>query len=193
MRNGNKASLCSFLMKVIPNLNLRTEMVQVNDGEALLFQIKSVLFTKFTDICKLYEKHLYSKYRYCYVVFDCCGSGPFTKDIQHTNRSGKVLLDITFTSDGKCVKSEDDFWITKTAKPVLLLDWVIIYPKMVSRVLQMLIYNNSKNCFRVSLMRKACCCQCWWCWCFMYTDTSLEESSKYFRTMKSNTDNCQNL
>ena len=50
-----------------------------------------------------------SKYGYCYVVFDCRGSGPSTKDKQHTNRSGKVLPDITFTSDDKCVKSQDDF------------------------------------------------------------------------------------
>ena len=66
---------------------------------------------------KLHENHLYSKYGCCYIVFDCffcccccCGSGPSTKDIQHTNRSGKVLLDITFTLDEKCVKSQDDFW-----------------------------------------------------------------------------------
>ena len=58
---------------------------------------------------KLYEKHLYSKYGYCYVVFDCCESGPSTKDIQHANRSGKVLPGITFTSDEKCIKSQDDF------------------------------------------------------------------------------------
>ena len=62
MRNGKKASLCSFLMKVIPNANLTTEIVQVNDGEALLFQIKSFLFTNFSDMYKSYEKHLYSKY-----------------------------------------------------------------------------------------------------------------------------------
>ena len=61
MTNGNKTSLCSFLMKVIPNANLPSEIVQVNDGEALLFQIKSLLFTKFSDMYKLYEKHLYSK------------------------------------------------------------------------------------------------------------------------------------
>ena len=38
MRNGNKASLCSFLMKILPNSNLPTEIVQVNDEETLLFQ-----------------------------------------------------------------------------------------------------------------------------------------------------------
>ena len=81
MRNGNKASLCSFLMKVITNANLTTEIVQVNDGEALLFQIKSIFLTKFSDMYKLYEKYLYSKHGYCYVVFDCRGSGPSTKDI----------------------------------------------------------------------------------------------------------------
>ena len=42
-------------------------------------------------------------------MFDCRGSGPSTKDKQHTNRSGKVLPDITFTSDKKSVKSQDDF------------------------------------------------------------------------------------
>ena len=71
---------------------------------------------------KLYEKHLYSKYVYCCDVFDCYGSGPFTKDLQYTNRSDKVLPGITFTSDEKCVKSQMIFWITKTKKPVLLLD-----------------------------------------------------------------------
>ena len=58
---------------------------------------------------KLYENHLYSKYGYCYVVFDYCENGPCTKDIQHANRSGKVLPDITFTSDEKCIKYQDDF------------------------------------------------------------------------------------
>ena len=58
---------------------------------------------------KLYEKHLYSKYGYCSVVFDYCENGPCTKDIQHANRSGKVLPDITFTSDEKCIKYQDDF------------------------------------------------------------------------------------
>ena len=62
---------------------------------------------------KLCEKDLYSKYGYCYIVFDCCGSGPSTKDTQHTNRSGKVLPNITLISDEKCVKSQDDFLITK--------------------------------------------------------------------------------
>ena len=79
MRNGNKVS-SSLVMKVIPYSNVPTEKVQVNDGEALLFQIKPLLFTKFSDMYKLYEKHLYSKYGYCYVVSDCCGSGRSTKD-----------------------------------------------------------------------------------------------------------------
>ena len=61
IRNGNKTSLCGVLMNVIPNANLPSEIVQVNDREALLFQIKSLLFTKFSDMYKLYEKHLYSK------------------------------------------------------------------------------------------------------------------------------------
>ena len=42
-------------------------------------------------------------------MFDCRGKGPSSKDKQHTNRSGKVLPDITFTSDEKCVKYQDDF------------------------------------------------------------------------------------
>ena len=50
MRNGNKASLCNFLMKGIPNANLPTEIVQVNDGESSLCQIKLFLCTKFSDI-----------------------------------------------------------------------------------------------------------------------------------------------
>ena len=61
MRNGNKASLCSFLMKVMTNANLPSEIVQRNDGESLLLPIKSLLFTKFSDIYQLYEKHLCSK------------------------------------------------------------------------------------------------------------------------------------
>ena len=109
MRNCNKASLCSFLMEGIPNANLPTEIVQVNNGEALLCQIKSFLCTKFSDIYKLYEKHWHSKYGYCDVVSDCYGNGPSPKDMQHTNRSGTGLPDITFKSDEKCVKSQDDF------------------------------------------------------------------------------------
>ena len=96
-------------MRVIPNANLPREIVQVNDGEALLFQIKLLLFRKFSDMYKLNEKYLYCKYGYCYAVFDCCGRGPSKKDIQHTNRSGIVLPDITFTSDEKCIKSRDKF------------------------------------------------------------------------------------
>ena len=61
MTNGNKASLWSFSIKAIPNANLPSEIVNVNDGEALLFPIKSLLFTKFSDMYKLYEKHFYSK------------------------------------------------------------------------------------------------------------------------------------
>ena len=81
MRNGNKASLWSFLIKVITNLNVRTEIVQLNDREALLFKIKSLLFIKFSGMYKLYEKHLYSKYVYCCDVFDCYGGGPSTNDL----------------------------------------------------------------------------------------------------------------
>ena len=90
-------------MKILPNSNLPTEIVQVNDEETLLFQIKLLLFKTFSDMYKLYEKHLYSKYGYCYIVLDCCGGSPSTIDIQHTNRSGKDLRDITFTSGEKCV------------------------------------------------------------------------------------------
>ena len=84
-------------MKVIPNASLPSEIVQVHGGEALFFQIKSLLFTKFSNMYTLYEKHLYSKYGYCYGVFDCCRTAPSTKDKQHKNRSGKVLPDISFT------------------------------------------------------------------------------------------------
>ena len=59
-------------------------------------------------IYKLYEKHLYRKYGYCYVLFDCYGNGPSTKDMQHANINGTGLPDITFISDEKCVKSQDD-------------------------------------------------------------------------------------
>ena len=116
MRNGSKTSLCNFLMKVILNVNLSSEIVQANDGETLLFQIKLLLF----PICINYTKIICTANMdaaiLCLVVFFfvffffCCGSGPSTKDIKHTNRSGKVLLDITFTLDEKCVKSQDDFW-----------------------------------------------------------------------------------
>ena len=90
--------------------------MQVNDGAALLFQIKSLLFKNFSDMYKLFEKHLYSKYGYCYVVFDCCENGPSTKDIQHKNRSKKVFLDITFTPDKKCIKSQDEFLDNQNSK-----------------------------------------------------------------------------
>ena len=109
MRSGNIAPLCNYFTKGIPNANLPTEIIQANDGEALLYQIKSFLYTKFSDIYKLYKKHLYSKFEYCYVVFDCHGNGPSTKDIQHKNRNGKVSPNITFTADEKCVKSQDEF------------------------------------------------------------------------------------
>ena len=105
IRNGDKASLCSFLMKGILNANLPTEIVPVNDGEALLNQINSFWRTMFADIYKLYKKHLYSKYRYCYVVFECYVNFRSTKDMQHTNRSDTGLSDITFISDEKFVKS----------------------------------------------------------------------------------------
>ena len=84
-------------------------IIQVNDGEALLCQIKSFLYAKFSDIYKLYKKHLYSKFGYCYVLFDCYGNGPSTKDMQHQNRSGKVSPNITLTSDEKSIKSQDEF------------------------------------------------------------------------------------
>ena len=74
MRSGNKASLRNYLTKGIPNANLTTEIVQVIDGGALLYQVKWCLYTKFSDIYKSYERHLYSKFGYCYVAFD--GNGP---------------------------------------------------------------------------------------------------------------------
>ena len=52
MRNGNKVSLCSFLIKGITNANLPTEIVPINNGEALVYQIKPFLCTKFFDIYK---------------------------------------------------------------------------------------------------------------------------------------------
>ena len=56
MRNGNKASLCSFLIKVILSANLLTEIVQVNDGVALLIQIKSLLLS--FPVCISYTKNI---------------------------------------------------------------------------------------------------------------------------------------
>ena len=41
-------------------------------------------------IYKLHEKHLHSKYGYCYVLFDCYGNGPSTKDMQHANIMAQV-------------------------------------------------------------------------------------------------------
>ena len=87
VRSGNKVSLRNYLTKGIPNANLPTEIVHIIDGEALLCQIKSFLYTRFSDNYKLYEKHLYSKFGYYYVAFDCYGHGPSVKDMQHTKRS----------------------------------------------------------------------------------------------------------
>ena len=64
---------------------------------------------QFPDIYRLYEKDLYSKYGYCHVVFNCYVNGPSTKVMQHTNRSGMGLPDITIISDEKCRKSQNDF------------------------------------------------------------------------------------
>ena len=47
MRSGNKASLHSYLTKGIPNTNLSTELVQVIDGWALLYQVKWCLYKNF--------------------------------------------------------------------------------------------------------------------------------------------------
>ena len=62
MRSGNKVSLNNYSTKGIPNANLPTEIIQVTDGETLLCQIKSFLYTRFSDIYKLYEKPFYSKF-----------------------------------------------------------------------------------------------------------------------------------
>ena len=97
MRSSNKTSLRNYLTKGVPNANLPTEIVQVIDGGALLYQLRWCLYTKFSDIYKSYERHLYSKFGYCYVVFDGYGNGPSTKDMQHIKRSGKVSPNITFT------------------------------------------------------------------------------------------------
>ena len=96
---------------------------------------------------------MYSKYGYCYVVFYCRGSGPSTKDKQHTNRSVKVLPDITFTSDDKCVKSQDDFLDNQNNKARFIVG-------LRNQLSQNIFQCASQNCFAVSLMRKACCCQC---------------------------------
>ena len=99
MRSSNKTLLRNYLTKGIPNTNLPTEIVQVIDGGALLYQVRWCLYTKFSDIYKSCERHLHSKFGYCYVVFDGCRNGPSTKDMQHIKRSGKVSPNITFTSN----------------------------------------------------------------------------------------------
>ena len=76
----------------------------LTDGGALLYRVKWKLYTKFSDIYMLYKIHLYNKFGYCYVVLDGYGNGPSTKDKQHIKRNGKVLPNITFTSDTKCIK-----------------------------------------------------------------------------------------
>ena len=48
MMSGSKASLSNFVTKV------PTEIVQVTDGGALLYQVKWSLYTMFSDIYKLY-------------------------------------------------------------------------------------------------------------------------------------------
>ena len=88
---------------------------------------------------KLYEKHLYSKYGYCYVVFGWCGSDPSTKDIQHTNRSGKVSPGIAFTSDENCIKFRNDFLDNQNNKALFIAELSSHLPKMVSSVFQILI------------------------------------------------------
>ena len=107
MRSGNNASLRNYLTKGIPNENLPTEIVQVTDGGALLYQVNWCLYTKFSDIYKSCERRLYSKFGYCYVVFDGYENGPSTKVMQHIKRNGKVSPNITFTSNTKCIKSQN--------------------------------------------------------------------------------------
>ena len=129
-RSGNKTSLSNYLTKAIPNANLPTEILQVIYGRAFLYQVKWCLYTKFSDIYKLYGIYLYSEFGYCYVVFNGSGNGHSTNDIQHIKKVAKHYLHIKYKM---CKIPIRVFWMIKTTKPILLLDCVIIYLKMVSR------------------------------------------------------------
>ena len=109
VRSGKKAPLRSYFAEGIPIANLPLEIVQLIDGGALLYQVKWSLYTKFSKIYKLNERYLYSQFGYCYVVFDGYENGPSTKDMHHIERSYKVSPKVTFASDTKCVKSQDEF------------------------------------------------------------------------------------
>ena len=58
IRNCSKTSLCSFLLKGIPKANLPTEIVQVNDGEALLCQIINCFNVQSFPIFISYTKNI---------------------------------------------------------------------------------------------------------------------------------------
>ena len=126
------------------------------------------------DICK---------FGYCYVVFDGYGNGPFTEDMQHIKRSGKVSPNITFTSDTKCVKSQEEFLDNQNNKvhfiPVCCRCW----------------YNNSQSCFRVHSSGKHVVVSTGNTdvLCLLIHHWKKAASRLYFRTMKSNTDNCHNF
>ena len=68
---------------------------------------------------KLYEKHLYSKYGYCYVVFDCYRNGPSAKDMQI--EVAQACPTLPSYQMKNVYNHKTIFWVTKTTKPVLLL------------------------------------------------------------------------
>ena len=145
------------------------------------------------NIYKLYEKHLHKKYGYCYVVSDLLWKRSLHKRYatykQKRHRFAGHYLQIRWKMRKisrrffEYPKQQSPFccWIGK----LFILKWFPVCCRCW--------WNSSQNYFRLSIIRKASCCQCWWYWCFMCTDTSLEKSSKYFRTMKGNRDNCHNL
>ena len=120
----------------IPNANFPAEIVQVNDGEALLCQIKSFLRRVFRYLLvirntflnhirillccvwllwkwSLHKRYATYKYKWC----------RFARHYLHIKWKNLKTI----------------FRTTEITKTVLLLDWATVYPKMVSSVLQMLI------------------------------------------------------
>ena len=120
MRNGNKASFCNCLTKGIPKRNLPTKIVHVIEREALLWQVQWSLYTKFSDIYKFYERHLYGKFGYWHVVFDGYETVPpqMTCNIKKEVANFRSVL--SSHSDTKCVKSPEEFLVNKNNKVLFI-------------------------------------------------------------------------
>ena len=198
MRSGNKASLRNYLTKGIPNANLPTEIVQVIDGGALLYQVKWCLYTKFSDAYMSCERHLYSKFGFCYVVFDGYENDPSTKDMQYIKRNGKVSPNITFTSNTKYIKSQDKLLDNQNNKAHLIAGSSNYMSKNGFQVYQcvedadativrvVLEYHSSgthvvANADDTDVL------------CLLIHHWKKAASRLYFSIMKSNTDNCHNF